>query len=290
MPDVMGEMDIAFPNLGIYLENVPKNFQIFGFTIAFYGLIIGIGVLLAVILVSHIAKKTGQNSDDYWDLSIYLVLFSVMGARAYYVIFAWDMYKDNPISIFYIRNGGLAIYGGIITGALVLFIYCGIKKMKYLKMADTVMYGVILGQILGRWGNFFNREAFGEYTNNLFAMRLPQDAVRSNEITEMMRANIIDGTNYIQVSPTFLYESMWNICVLIIMLIYLKHKKFDGEILLLYMFGYGIGRFWIESLRTDQLLLPVIGVPVSMVVASAMVIAAVILDIIGRRRIKKITE
>ncbi len=287
MPDVMGEMDIAFPNLGIYLENVPKNFRIFGFTIAFYGLIIGIGVLLAVILVSHIAKKTGQNSDDYWDLSIYLVLFSVMGARAYYVIFAWDMYKDNPISIFYIRNGGLAIYGGIITGALVLLIYCGIKKMKYLKMADTVMYGVILGQILGRWGNFFNREAFGEYTNNIFAMRLPQAAVRSNEITEMMRANIIDGTNYIQVSPTFLYESMWNICVLIIMLIYLKHKKFDGEILLLYMFGYGIGRFWIESLRTDQLILPVIGVPVSMVVASAMVIAAVVLDIIGRRRIKK---
>lgn len=286
MPDIMGDMDIAFPNLGIYLENVPKSFSIFGFTVAIYGLIIGIGVLLAVILISHIAKITDQNPDDYWDLAPWLVVLSVIGARVYYVVFAWDMYKDNLISVFYIRNGGLAIYGGILTGIVVMFVYTRIKKMSFLKVADTVVYGVVLGQIMGRWGNFANREAFGEYTNNLFAMRLPQAAVRANEITDLMKANIVEGTNYIQVTPTFLYESMWNICVLVVMLLYLKHKKFNGEIFLLYLFGYGVGRFWIESLRTDQLIAPILNVPVSMIVAATFVIVAVVFDILGRKRAK----
>ena len=115
MPDIMGDMDIAFPHLGIYLKNVPKSFEVFGFRIAFYGVIIGIGVLLAVLLVSKIADKTGQDSDSYWDLSIYLIIFSIIGARLYYVAFAWNTYKDNLISIFFIRNGGLAIYGGVIA-------------------------------------------------------------------------------------------------------------------------------------------------------------------------------
>ena len=114
MPDIMGQMDIAFPNIGIYLKNVPKSFEIFGISIAMYGVIIGLGFFLALLLISKMAKVTGQNSEDYWDVAVYIIVFSIIGARLYYVFFSWDYYKDNPISILYLRNGGLAIYGGVI--------------------------------------------------------------------------------------------------------------------------------------------------------------------------------
>lgn len=287
MPDIMGDMDIAFPHLGIYLKNVPKSFEVFGFRIAFYGVIIGIGVLLAVLLVSKIADKTGQDSDSYWDLSIYLIIFSIIGARLYYVAFAWNTYKDNLISIFFIRNGGLAIYGGVIAGFLTLAVYVKIHKKSYRQMADTGVYGLVLGQLIGRWGNFTNREAFGQYTDSLLAMRLPKDMVRQNEIAESIASHIVQGTNYIQVHPTFLYESLWNLCLLILMLFYLKHKKFHGEICLLYMGGYGLGRAWIEGLRTDQLLIPGTMVAVSQVLAICLVAAAVITDVAVRVRLHK---
>jgi phosphatidylglycerol:prolipoprotein diacylglycerol transferase len=287
MPDIMGQMDIAFPNLNVYLENVPKNFEVFGMTIALYGVIIGIGFLSALILISRIAVWTGQKSDDYWDMAAYIIIFSIVGARIYYVIFAWDYYKDNPISVFYIRNGGLAIYGGVIAGFLTIFIYSKVKKKKYLLMTDTVMFGLLLGQTIGRWGNFTNREAFGEYTDGLFAMRLPIEMVRGSEITETMWEHITENVNYVQVSPTFLYESMWNLCLLILLIIYCKHKKFDGEITLLYLGGYGLGRAWIENLRTDQLLMPVVGLPVSQVLAIVLVTFAVFAEIVVRIRLKK---
>ena len=287
MPDIMGQMDIAFPNIGIYLKNVPKSFEIFGISIAMYGVIIGLGFFLALLLISKMAKVTGQNSEDYWDVAIYIIVFSIIGARLYYVFFAWDYYKDNPISILYLRNGGLAIYGGVMAGFLTLFIYTKIKKKSFFLFGDTIMYGLILGQILGRWGNFTNREAFGEYTNGLLAMRLPVEAIRSHEITELMKANMIEGTNFVQVSPTFLYESLWNLCVLILMLIYCKHKKFDGENILLYLGGYGLGRAWIEGLRTDQLIMHSTGLPVSQCLAIFLVVFAVVTDVIVRLKLRK---
>ena len=286
MPDIMGRMDIAFPHLNIYLKNVPKNFSIFGFSIAWYGVIIGLGFLLALLFIARVAKKTGQNPDDYWDIAANIIVFSILGARAYYVFFAWDYYKDNPISILNIRNGGLAIYGGVIAGYLTIFIYTRIKKKSFLMMTDTIMYGLLLGQVIGRWGNFTNREAFGEYTDGLLAMRLPVEMVRSGEITELMKQHMDAATNYIQVSPTFLYESLWNLVLLIILVIYCKHKKFNGEIILLYLGGYGLGRAWIENLRTDQLLIPRIGLPVSQVLAICLVIFSVVANIIVRLRIK----
>lgn len=144
--------------------------------------------------------------------------------------------------------------------------------------------------VIGRWGNFFNREAFGEYTNGLFAMRLPVDAVRSSDITIKMwnHAETVKGVMYIQVHPTYLYESMWCLMVLIIMLLYRKHKKFDGEVFLIYLLGYGLGRFWIESLRTDQLLLPKVGLPVSQLLAGTIVIVSAILVITGRKKAARI--
>ena len=282
MPDIMGKMDIAFPHIGVYLSNVPKNFTVFGFTIALYGVIIGLGFLLALVFITRIAGRTGQNPDDYWDIAIYIIIFSILGARAYYVFFAWDFYKDDLMSVFNIRNGGLAIYGGVIAGFLTIFIYTRIKKKSFLLFGDTIMYGLVLGQVIGRWGNFTNREAFGEYTDGLFAMRLPVEMVRSGEITELMKQHMSDATNFVQVSPTFLYESMWNLCLLIIILIYCKHKKFDGEIALIYLGGYGLGRAWIESLRTDQLVMHSTGLPVSQMLAIGLVIFAVAAEIVVR--------
>nr|WP_292203560.1 prolipoprotein diacylglyceryl transferase [Butyrivibrio sp.] len=287
MPDIMGKMDIAFPHLGLYLKDVPKSFSVFGFSIAMYGVIIGLGFLVALLIISRVAKWSDQNPDDYWDLAIYIIIFSIVGARLYYVIFAWDYYKDDLLSIFNTRNGGLAIYGGVIAGFTTLFIYTRIRKKNFFLLGDTIMFGLVFGQTMGRWGNFTNREAFGEYTDNLFAMRLPVEMVRSGEITELMKAHMSDATNYIQVSPTFLYESMWNLCLFVLMLLYFKHRKFVGENILLYLGGYGLGRAWIEALRTDQLKIPVLGLPVSQVLAICLVIFAVVTDIIVRIRLKK---
>lgn len=238
----MNAGDIAFPNLGIYLENVPKSFTVFGFTIAFYGVIIGIGMMAGLMMALREAKVSGQDPEIYWDFFLYAVIFSIIGARIYYVVFAWDYYKDNLLSIFNTRNGGLAIYGAVIAAFLTLLVYSRVKKTNFMQMADTGVLGLILGQIIGRWGNFMNREAFGEYTEGLFAMRLPVAAVRANEITEKMADHLTEGINYIQVHPTFLYESLWNLGILVLMLLYRKHKRFHGEICLFYLGGYGIGR------------------------------------------------
>ncbi|MEE0883796.1 MAG: prolipoprotein diacylglyceryl transferase, partial [Faecalimonas sp.] len=241
--------NINFPNLGIHLKNVGQTISVFGFEIAYYGIIIGLGVLAGIAIAAFLAKKTGQDPDTYYDLALYAVILSVLGARIYYVIFSWDSYKDDLLSIFNIRQGGLAIYGGVITAIITVYVYAKVKKIPFGLMTDTAGPGLILGQIIGRWGNFFNREAFGEYTDNLFAMRLPVDAVRNSDITEKMleHVEIIDGIRYIQVHPTFLYESLWNICVLAIMLWWIKRKQFDGQVFLIYLFGYGVGRFWIEG-------------------------------------------
>lgn len=278
----MNQFDIAFPNLGIYLEHIPKSFTVFGFEIAFYGIIIGFGMFAGILMASAEAKRTGQDPDLYWDFAIYAVIIAVICARIYFVIFAWDIYKDDLLRIFNIRSGGLAIYGGVLGAFATLLVYAKIKKKNPLQMADTGVLGLILGQIIGRWGNFTNREAFGQYTDGLFAMRLPIEAVRSSDISPSIAAHITEGTNYIQVHPTFLYESLWNLGILIIMLLYRKHKKFMGEITLLYLGGYGIGRAWIEGLRTDQLLFPGTEFAVSQVLAILLAVGAILCDIVVR--------
>ena len=281
----MGDMDIAFPNLGIYLRNVPKTIMIGNFGIALYGIVIGLGMILGLSLAARVAKKTGTDPDVIWDLAAPLLIFGIMGARIYYVIFMWDYYKDDPIQILNLRGGGLAIYGGIIAGVLTLYIYCRIKKQKFPLILDYVMYGLLVGQILGRWGNFFNREVFGEYTNNLLAMRIPVSMVRERDISASIAAHMTEGTNYIQVHPTFLYEGLWNLAILVFLLLYLEHKKFDGEIALFYFAGYGIGRAWIESIRTDQLYIPGTQIPVSMVLGLVMAASAICAELIIRFRI-----
>lgn len=275
----MEAMDIAFPNLGIYLHNMPKGFSIFGFEITLYGVLIGIGMLAGILLAAHQAKVAGQNPDIIWDFAIYAIVFSIVGARLYYVAFEWDMYKDDLLSIFNTRQGGLAIYGGVIAAFLTLFIYAKLKKQNPFWIMDACVPGLILGQAIGRWGNFTNREVFGEYTDNLFAMRLPIEAVRARDISENVASHIVEGTNYIQVHPTFLYESLWNVGVLVFLLLYRKHKKFEGELALYYLAGYGLGRAWIEGIRTDTLFIPGTTVPVSQVLAIVLFAGAILADI-----------
>lgn len=276
----MNTGDIAFPNLGIYLHNVPKSFSIFGFSIAYYGLIIGIGVMLALFAVTRIAKKTGQNPDDYWDLAIWGILFGVIGARIYYVAFSWEDYKDDLLSIFKLRSGGLAIYGGVIAAYITIYVWCRIKKRKMTLIGDTAMPGLILGQAVGRWGNFMNREVFGDYYNGLFSMQIPIADVRDlSDITENISSHIPEGANYINVHPTFLYESVWNLLVFLLLIFYRRHKRFDGELCLFYLGGYGLGRFFIEGIRTDTLFIPGTTLPVSQVLALIMFVGAAAADI-----------
>lgn len=283
---------IDFPNIGIHLKSVGDHITIFGFDIAFYGMIIGLGILTGLLVAAAEAKRSGQNPEDYFDLAIYAVIFSIIGARLYYVAFSWDMYKDDLLSILNIRQGGLAIYGGVIAAVITVFVFARVKKMSATLILDTAGLGLVAGQMIGRWGNFFNREAFGEYTNSFLAMRLPVDAVRGSDITELMRKNMetVKGVSYIQVHPTFLYESLWCLMVLIIMLIYRKHKKFNGEVFLVYLLGYGLGRFWIEGLRTDQLLIPKIGLPVSQILAGVLVVVSLALIIYKRIELKKVEK
>ena len=268
--------DISFPNLGIYLEHVGKSIDVFGFEIAYYGIIIGCAILIGFLIAAHEAKRTRQNPEDYLDMGIIGVIAGIVGARVYFVIFSWDMYKDNLLEIFNTRHGGLAIYGGVIGAVLAVFIMARVKRLSPFQILDTVALAILNGQMLGRWGNFFNREAFGEYTDSLFAMRLPLDAVRSGDVTERMMEHleVIDGVSYIQVHSTFLYESLWCAVLLILLVLYRKHKKYEGKPFLLYIFGYALGRVWIEGLRTDQLLLPGIGLPVSQLLAGCIVVFA----------------
>lgn len=252
--------DISFPHLGIHLGHVGKSVTIFGFEIAYYGIIIGLAILLGFVIATAEAKRTRQNPEDYLDMGIIGVIVSIIGARLYYVAFSWDMYKDNLLDIFNLRAGGLAIYGGVIGAVVSVIVLAKVKHLSGPQIFDTVALAILNGQMIGRWGNFFNREAFGGYTDSLFAMRLPLDAVRASDVTEQMRENIerVNGVSYIQVHPTFLYESLWCMVLLIILFAYRKHKKYEGELFLLYLFGYGLGRVWIEGLRTDQLLLSLI--------------------------------
>lgn len=283
-------IDISFPHLGIQIENLEKGITIGGFTIAFYGIIIAIGMVAGLLLARCQAKRTGQNPEIYMDFAIYAFIFSIIGARLYYVIFSFDEYKDNLLQIFNTRGGGMAIYGAVIAAVITAIVYCRKKKYSFFLLADTACAGLVLGQIIGRWGNFMNREAFGGYTDNLFAMRLKEAEVAPSNITDSIREHIIveDGISYIQVHPTFLYESLWNIMVLVLILIFIKKKKFDGEMFLLYLVGYGLGRLWIEGLRTDQLLIPGTNVAVSQILSGGLVVGGIIYWIYRRKTLSGI--
>lgn len=277
--------DLRFVHLGITIEHLQNHITIFGFSIAFYGIIIGIGMLLGITLAARDAEKRGIGEDTIYDFALLGIVFGVIGARLYYVFFQWDNYRGNLLEILNLRAGGLAIYGGVIGGILSLMVYCRRKKQNFLNLADSLILGVLVGQILGRWGNFFNAEAFGRYTDSLFAMQLRRDIVNPIMINAALLQHLVrvNGVDYIQVHPTFLYESVWNLCLLLFLLRYRAKKRFTGEIFFLYLGGYGLGRVWIEGLRTDSLLVPGTGIAVSQALAGVCVLVALLCILTGRR-------
>lgn len=264
---------IFFPNLGITLNNIADHISVFGFEIKFYGIIIMLGFVLAYFIVVNEAKRTGQDPEMYLDFILVVIIPVILGARLYYVLFRLDSYivegsvKDTILGMLNIRAGGLAVYGGVIAGVITGIIFSRVRKVSAIKMLDTAAFGLLIGQIVGRFGNFFNREAFGGYTNSLFAMGIPLDYFReegtlnskisSGIITEEMlnSTSMINGVECITVHPTFLYEAAWNLMLLIFLLIYRKHQKFSGEFALIYVAGYGLGRCIIEGLRSDSLMI-----------------------------------
>ena len=291
--------DIRFPHLGIVLSHVGRYISIGNFQIMFYGIIIACGFLAGLVVAQQEAKRTGQNPEIYMDYLLWMMIPAIIGARIYYVVFSWDAYKDNIPEIFNLRHGGLGIVGGVTMAIIVLLIFAKVRKQSALLMLDTMTMGLLLGQIMGRWGNFFNREAFGSYTNSLFAMQIPTNFfIEHGRIDEIVSNGLYDKATYvvsgneaatfIQVHPTFLYESMWNlVLLLLIIFLFTKRKKFDGELIAIYCIGYGIGRFLIEGLRTDSLMIGSTGIRVSQILALILAVFGTAFILYKRKKITK---
>ena len=266
--------EITFPKLGIEIEHLSRTaVSVFGIDIYWYGMFIGLAVITGVLILLYNARRTGQDPDIYFDFAILVMIVSIIGARLYYVAFSWDLYKANPLEILNFRNGGLAIYGGVISAIAAALIYSGKKGVSFRLFADTCVAPLAIGQAIGRWGNFFNREAFGSYTDSLFAMRYTLGTVYEGNITRDILDNLVvsNGAEYVQVHPTFLYESAWNAFLFIVLMLMLGRCKQEGRVFAVYAIVYGIGRFFIEGLRTDQLLLWGTQIPISQIVSLAFI-------------------
>lgn len=253
---------ISFPGLGIEGVNPPRTlpFSIFGKEIYLYGVVIAIGFLLAIVYVHHRVKEFGIDFDLLTDAILMGVPIAIVCARLYYVAFRWDIYKENPISALYIWEGGLAIYGGVIGAVLALLLFSKLKKQKMTPYMDVTALGLLIGQLIGRWGNFFNREAYGAEIFNGFFTRMG-----------------IEGADGVvrYWHPTFLYESLWNLVGFTLLHFLSKKRKYDGQTFLQYAAWYGLGRVWIEGLRTDSLYIGGTDIRVSQLLAGISFVAAV---------------
>lgn len=272
---------ISFPYLDLKFNIDEVAFSVFGKDIYWYGIIIAFGFLLAVICAMFLASKYGMSKDTVLDVVLFAAPVAVVCARAYYVIFEWDYYGKHLDEIIQIWNGGIAIYGAIIGAVAVAIIYCRIKKENTALFCDIGCIGLLIGQSIGRWGNFVNQEAFGGNTNLPWAMT-------GNEIKRELYSLLADGVKVdpdMPVHPTFLYESLWNGAFAIIFLLTFKKRKFDGQIFLFYLMSYGTGRFFIEWLRTDSLMLG--SLKISQLVAMVCVAVSAVLMIINLKNPNK---
>lgn len=261
---------ISFPGLGIFGLNPPASFSVFGHRIYFYGVLFALGFLLGILYCARRSKDFGIKSDDFYDMVILLMPLSIFCARIYYVLFRLDEFAGRPlIAYFAVWEGGIAIYGGIIGGILAIWLTTRRKKLPFLAMLDLTVFGVLIGQIIGRWGNFINREAFGAQTEIFCRMGLTDPSGHT-----------------IYVHPTFFYESLWNLALLIGLWLWVKKgkRKYDGQMSLLYFFFYGLGRAWIEGLRTDSLYIGHTGIRVSQALSLVLVLVSGALLLWERRR------
>lgn len=278
------DMSIRFPRLNLVLDHVPRSFEIFGAEITIYGVLIAVGMLLGIFFVVLEARRNHEDPDAYLDLAIITLIAGVAGARLLYAAFSWSLYKNDPVQLLNIRSGGLMFYGGLLGGTLGGALYCRLRRRSFWQMADLACMGLLIGQIIGKWGSFFNRESFGEYADNILSMQLPLTAVRAGEVTTAMRENLqtVDGVSCILVQPLFLYESLWCLLVLLMLMMQLRKKVFQGEIFLRYLAGYGLGRAVIQWFRTDKVLIPGTGVDVSLVISVVLFVLCTIVVTVKR--------
>lgn len=267
---IQRDSSIIFPMLGDLVLDPPSYFTVFGRNIYFYGVFIGCGFLLGIIYCSKKSASFGIKEDDIFDLMIWLIPLSIVGARLYFVLFRLDDYIGTPfINWIAVWEGGLAIYGGVIAGMLTIIVFCRRKKISIPAMLDLIVFGLLIGQILGRWGNFMNREAFGAETDVFCRMGL-----------------VSPSGETIYVHPTFLYESLWNLVCFIFLCVWVKQgrRRYDGQCILIYFFWYGIGRTWIEGLRTDSLYIGGTDIRVSQALSAVLAFIALVLLIVNARR------
>ena len=260
---------ISFPFLGGWTVNPPASFSLFGRDIYLYGVMVALAFLVGILLCARYAPKFGISTENFYDLVLWVIPLSILGARLYFVIFQADYYLAHPAEILAVWEGGLAIYGGLIAGFLTTFVFCRCKKISFPAMLDVLSFGVLPGQAIGRWGNFFNREAFGAET----------------EVFCRMGLTAPDGST-IYVHPTFLYESLWNLCGLVLLILFARSgkRRYDGQCILLYFLWYGLGRSWIEGLRTDSLYLGSTGIRVSQLLSIILVFVSATILFLNRRK------
>lgn len=282
-------MAVRFPNLGLEFEYVPVSVRVFGFEITFFGILLAVGMLLGMVFVVLEAKRKKQDANLYLGMMIFGLAGGFIGARFFYVLLSWSVYKTDIMKVFDTRSGGMVFYGGLLGGVLAAAIFCRIKKAAFMEMADVAVKGLLIGQIIGRWGNFFNRESFGEYTSNVLTMQLPLSNVRAGEVTPWMRENLvtIDNVSYIQATPLFLYESIWCLLLLLLLFVWNRRKLFAGEIFMRYLAGYGFGRFFIEWIRTDKMFLPGTDIAVNQAISAGLFLLFTVVVIVKRIMAKK---
>ena len=267
---------IGFPNLGVSFPHVGKSISVFGIEIAYYGIVIAAAMIAGVFLAMWVAKQTKQNPDDYFDLAMIAIVVSVICARLYYVVFNFDLYRGDLLSVFYIWKGGLAFYGALIGGIFSVWIFCRWKKLPLGPLLDLGCMGLLIGQAIGRWGNFINREAFGTSAN-----------IAEWPLRMGLTDPITGATTYVH--PTFLYESLWYGLGILLLHLFIKKgkRKFDGQICILYFIWNGLGRAVVEGLRTDCLYIFNTGIRVSQLLAAGLVLLGLVLLIVNLKKCAK---
>ena len=274
------EITVRFPNLGFLFEYEDRIFSVLGFDITIYGILMAVSLLIGLGMILLCARWQKLNLNLCLGASISALVGGVIGGRLYYIAFSWSQFSGKSWKILCdIRSGGISIYGAILGGVLVAALFCRLSRTSFWKMADLACMGILIGQIIGKWGSFFNRESFGEYVDNILSMQLPLTAVRAGEVTTTMRENLqmVDGVSCILVQPLFLYESLWCLLVLMLLMMHLRRRVFQGEIFLRYLAGYGLGRFVIQWMRTDKVFFPGTEIDVSLVISGVLFVLCTVI-------------
>lgn len=284
-------MSIRFPHLGINLGYVGETVSFFGHEFTIYGILMTAGLLLGLTVIVLRAGRSNQDQNLYLEALIPGILLGLIGARACYVAMHWSLFKEEPIrAIWDLRTGGMSFYGGLLGGMIALAVFCRVRKLSFGRMADIISIGLVSSQIIAVWGNFFSREFIGEYTDSILAMQIPADAVGSSEMTAGMQEHLvkIGDISYVQVHPLFLYESLWCLLLLFVLLFYTRKKKFQGEIFMRYLAGYGLGSAGIEWLRADKTCIPgteiSVWLPVSLGIFVIFSIVSTVRRILSKKR------